>query len=327
MNAKPSKLWIFGVTGIMIMLSLLLAPMLGGLFNPSAGCSLGKVGAQDNPCLQQEASLSALGFQATLLAVDSQGTISALEAQIATLQSGNSVALASPTAAPSLPAAATDVAASDNTPTPPRTLIDAVLPDGVLTAYQSLDEAGVKGGKLKNGLYYLGSATAPVTVEQFSSYSCPHCRDYHYDVIVNLFDKIAAGQMKFVFVPLTFIGEFDSTNMSRATICAGEQDRYWEMHDVMFDWLDRYGSRANEVDRLTAAAVQLGLRPELFRACMSNIDTQTVLDRDEQEAAARGLESTPSIYIDGKLALSSAGGPPSLNELRRLIEVKIATRP
>ena len=302
---KRSKFLALTITGMVMSLGLLYAPFIGSYLFRSIGCSLGKVNAQDNPCLQQEATLSALGFQATLVSVNLRATIAVQATQIATLR----------TVKPPIAI----------TPIPPTSTpgVDAFIPDEAMTGYQPIYDAGFKAGKLDNGLYFLGSETAPVLVEQFSSYSCPHCRAYHESVIVNLFDKIAAGQVKFVFVPLAHIGSFDSTQMARATLCAGEQDRYWEMNDIMFDWQERYGSSANDLDRLTEAARKLDLNTKDFKACMNNPAIQAVLDNTKDDATARGLIGTPTIYIDGQTAPDSTA--PGLEELRSLIEKKVAS--
>ncbi|MCD4685788.1 MAG: DsbA family protein, partial [Anaerolineae bacterium] len=79
--------------------------------------------------------------------------------------------------------------------------LDGPIPDGAGADYVTLQR-----GYTVQGFPYLGSPNAPVLVENFSSYVCPHCRDFHDDIFPDLLDGIAAGQVQFVFIPIAHIG-------------------------------------------------------------------------------------------------------------------------
>ncbi|MBX3080123.1 MAG: DsbA family protein [Anaerolineae bacterium] len=199
--------------------------------------------------------------------------------------------------------------------------VDAVVDDKVKTAYSAYDGKADYMGVTETGYYYLGAKDAPITVEEFSSLSCPHCYDWHRDVFKNIQDKIQAGQVKFVYIPLTNIGSFNSEPMAKANICAGEQGKFWEMQDVLFDWQARYGTSANDSRRLSAAASALGLDTGKFDTCVNSSSTQDQIKAAADDATKRGVNGTPTIFVNGENI-----GTVGLNELRGVIESKVAEK-
>jgi len=199
--------------------------------------------------------------------------------------------------------------------------VDAVVDDKSKTAYSAYTGKQDYMGVTEAGYYYLGAKDAPVVVEEFSSFSCPHCYDWHRDVFKNLQDKIQAGEVKFVYIPLTRIGSFDSEPMAKAAICAGEQGKFWEMQDVLFDWQARYGQTSNDSRRLSAGASALGLDTGKFDTCVNSSATQDKIKAAADDATKRGVNGTPTIFVDG-VNIGSVG----LNELRGVIETKVAAK-
>ena len=102
----------------------------------------------------------------------------------------------------------------------------------------------------------LGVADAPLTIYEYGSFGCSHCMDFHNDQFQQLKMNIAAGQIRFVFVPIS--NQF-SLPASQAAFCAADQDRFWEMSDILFSYLAQYGAAAFPEARLVEAARNLGL--------------------------------------------------------------------
>ncbi|MCC7448013.1 MAG: thioredoxin domain-containing protein [Anaerolineae bacterium] len=200
---------------------------------------------------------------------------------------------------------------------------DAVIPGDIEERYAALVKRGYMTGRTPDGLPALGSPYAPFTMEQVSSFSCTHCATFTANYFNNLLDKVLEGKLRYVFIPLTEIGSFDSTRMAQAALCAGEQGKFWQMHDVMFDWLDRYGEDANDLKKLTSAASQLGLNVTKFSACMGTKSrVRTLLAKAEAIAADRDVTSTPRAYLNGEQIFPREDGLPalSLDDLRDQID-------
>lgn len=172
--------------------------------------------------------------------------------------------------------------------------LEAPIPVDVGVQY-----AGLERGYTEQGFPRLGSADAPVLVEDFSSYACPHCGDFHNGRFPALLDEIAAGQVQFVMIPVPHIGS-GAKNAAQAALCAGEQGQYWEMHDVLFAWQDRFIVSTFDARRLKKGAENLGLDTAAFNACLDKNDSDPVLDQARLEFDLRGLRGTPSFFINGQ---------------------------
>ena len=146
----------------------------------------------------------------------------------------------------------------------------------------------------------MGSPDAPIVVEEFSSYACPHCRDFHETIFPSLLDKIAAGQVQFVLMPVPQIG-WGARSAAKAAYCAGEQGQYWTMHDVLFDWQKRFAVRTFDERRLREGAKNMDLDTAAFNQCMRDDRPKAVIDAAKAEFDARHVSGTPTFYINGQL--------------------------
>lgn len=177
------------------------------------------------------------------------------------------------------------------------------------------------------GFFVIGKPDAPVTMEEFSSFSCSACRAFHSNYFQGLLDKIQAGQLRFVYIPVTNFGSWDSTNMARAAVCAGVQGKFWQMHDVLFDWQARLATQSNEPRRHSSAAELLGLDRNAFDACYDSQATSDVLSAAATLRESRGVNSTPTVYLDGQKVYpesADGSGALSLSQIRGIIESKAA---
>lgn len=170
--------------------------------------------------------------------------------------------------------------------------------DGPIPAEAGEHYIGLEHGYTDQGFPYLGNADAPVVVEDFSSYACPHCREFHEDRFPDMLDEIAAGQVKFVMIPVPHIGAGAKDSM-KALLCAGEQDQLWAMHDVLYYWQDQFLTRTFDEKRILDGAKNLDLDVEAFEACMASERITSVVDAARAEFKRRGLTGTPTFYLNG----------------------------
>jgi protein-disulfide isomerase len=204
--------------------------------------------------------------------------------------------------------------------------VDAQIAESILDKYTEITAKGYYGST-PEGFYFIGNPEAKVTMEMFSSFSCPACQQYKRNYFDNIRDKILNGDVKFVYIPLTQYGSFPSEGMARAAICAGEQGKFWEMHDALFDWAGRYGSAANDGRYGISGAEKLGLDTSKFSNCLGDARTGEIVRNAANLAAERGVNATPTVFLNGtKIYPERQGGgaAPNLSELRGLIEATVA---
>jgi hypothetical protein len=172
--------------------------------------------------------------------------------------------------------------------------LDAPIPDDVGALY-----AGLERGTTDQGFPRLGSADAPILIEEFSSFACPHCRAFHNERFPDLIDEIAAGQVQFVVIPVSNIGP-GAEDATKGAFCAGEQGHFWEMSDVLFDWQDRFVMFTFDQRRLRKGAASLGLVANAFNTCLGADRTKQIIDAAQTEFKGRGLSGTPTFFINGE---------------------------
>src|SRR5205823_10962062 len=104
---------------------------------------------------------------------------------------------------------------------------EAFIPEDTPTRYKDL-AAKQYIGTTPEGFPYLGAADAPSVMEEFSNFACPHCLDYHGQTFLNLLDKIQAGQLKFVYIPIVVTLGCNPEVETRVALCAAQQGKFWE---------------------------------------------------------------------------------------------------
>ena len=99
--------------------------------------------------------------------------------------------------------------------------------------------------------------------------------------------------------PLTSIHP-EAFKASEAAHCAGEQGKYWEYHDRLFQ-----NQRALDVEALKKHAADLGLNGNAFGTCLDSGKYVAQVRNGLQEGTALGISSTPSVFINGRLVMGA----------------------
>lgn len=171
--------------------------------------------------------------------------------------------------------------------------LDAPIPDDAGTRYADLEQ-----GTTAAGFARLGSPDAPVVIEEYSSFACPHCADFHEGRFRDLLDEIARGQVQYILVPVPHIGS-GAHDAARAAYCAGEQGQFWRMADVLYHWQDEFLTSVFDPRRIKKGAEAMGLDTAAFDACFDNGTPDAIIDTGEAQFKSRGLRGTPTFFIDG----------------------------
>jgi protein-disulfide isomerase len=112
-----------------------------------------------------------------------------------------------------------------------------------------------------------GNAAAKVTLVEVSDYHCPYCRRQTLQTMPQVMaDYVNTGKVRYVFVdyPIAQLHP-DAFKSHEAAACAGDQGKYWQMHDLLFT-----NSPAREASQLSTQASMLGLDMKKFDACLNN---------------------------------------------------------
>jgi protein-disulfide isomerase len=142
--------------------------------------------------------------------------------------------------------------------------------------------------------YFKGGKNAPVTIVEFSEFQCPFCS--RVNPTMKKLEEKYGDKIKVVFKhsPLPF--HKDAELASVAALAAGEQGKFWEMHDLLFA-----NQKALGKDSLIKYGEQLGLNMGKFKAALDNPAPYVAKIKEDQALGAKnGARGTPTFFINGK---------------------------
>lgn len=139
-----------------------------------------------------------------------------------------------------------------------------------------------------------GKAEAAILVEEFSDFQCPACQAAQptvKDMLQTLGDRIA---FRYKHFPLLTIHP-QAFRAALASECANDQGKFWDYHDKLFEKQPAFSR-----DELVGYAGELGLDTGSFAACLDSRAKSGVVREDMREAESRGVNSTPSFFVNGE---------------------------
>lgn len=156
-----------------------------------------------------------------------------------------------------------------------------------------------------DGEPFRGEATAPVAIIEYGDIECPFCRHFKQVVYPQIVDAyIKTGKARFYYrdMPLPF--HEHAMPAARAEHCAGEQGKFWEMHDALFT--EKPGEigpgpggrdRTLSQETIDEHAGALGMDAAKLDACMASTRFADLIKRNTDEAAEMNIEGTPTFLI------------------------------
>lgn len=143
------------------------------------------------------------------------------------------------------------------------------------------------------GLPTQGSSRARVALIEFSDYECPYCARYSTTVLKDIRKEfVESGKLQYAFAnnPLPIHG--NARSLAIAALCAGQQDRYWEMHDKLFETTPKSKDAVREI------AAGLGIDMKSFGECSDqSAASEKRIDGDIAKARTFQLLGTPGFAI------------------------------
>jgi protein-disulfide isomerase len=144
----------------------------------------------------------------------------------------------------------------------------------------------------------LGSPQAPVTVVEYSSLTCPHCADFHRDVLPQIKSAyIDKDQVRWVFRDFPLDGRAMAAAMVARCVAP---DRYFGFLDILFRDQQAWARSSDPLADIKVRAQLAGLSPADVDACLANKELLQGIQARAQDGQKRdGVDSTPAFRIDG----------------------------
>ena len=144
-----------------------------------------------------------------------------------------------------------------------------------------------------------GPADAPVTIVEYSDYTCGYCRAFYEEMEEPLFARYG-DKVRFVYKHYPLVGlRVWSRQAAVAGACAYRQgnDRFWALHGRLF----RSSARLKEGGRaLVGLAGEAGLDKGAFKTCLEKREALADVERDFDEGERLGVQGTPTFFVNGR---------------------------
>ena len=139
----------------------------------------------------------------------------------------------------------------------------------------------------------LGSPEAPVTIVEFSDFTCPYCQLVR--PVLESFVEGRKGRVKLIFKPFPIESHPGALEVAQAAEWARDQKLFWPMHDALFS-----SPGSHTPDELGALAREVGGDPESLRAALADGRYVPKIRGSQAEARAAGIKGTPTIFLNGR---------------------------
>ena len=168
-----------------------------------------------------------------------------------------------------------------------------------------------------------GPSNAPVQIVEFADYQCPGCKHFAINVSRPIRDAYAdSGLVRFEYYDYPIYSAHPHAFLAaRAARCAGEQELYWEMHDVLYARQEQWMlDRTAPVEKYIEYAQSIGADQGDFAACLRSDRFADVVTANGMLGDQLGIRSTPTVFVNGR---NVGDAWSSFSDMSRLIEQEI----
>ena len=165
----------------------------------------------------------------------------------------------------------------------------------------------------------LGKGTSGVTFQEFGDYQCPACAQYHpiiKQVVAKYNDAI---KFQFSNFPLTSIHP-NAFAAARAAEAAAKQDKFWEMHDLLYETQQQWSVGSDPTPFFDQMAKQLGLDEAKFKKDYASSEVNSAINADMAKGNELKVTGTPAFFINGK----KVEVKPTVESISKVIDDAIA---
>ena len=148
--------------------------------------------------------------------------------------------------------------------------------------------------------FAIGNPAAPITIVEYTDFQCPFCSRHFNETFPQIKSQfVDEGIVRYVFkdFPLNNIHP-QAAVAAEAARCAGDQEAYLEMHNLLFERQNDWSGQA-PIDIFTEYAGELGLDADAFKQCLSDDKYASAVEADLQEGIELGVTGTPAFFING----------------------------
>ena len=147
----------------------------------------------------------------------------------------------------------------------------------------------------------MGDKNAPVTLLEYASMTCPHCKSFHENIMPAIKEKyIDTGKVKYILRPFPFDGDRRGEAAFMLAKCA-PNNSYYAMLDALFATQGTWAGKGNPVPELLRISKLSGMTEADFKACLGNQDLLTRMINGRNLAVEKfRVRATPTVFINNQ---------------------------
>ncbi|MFH0852733.1 MAG: thioredoxin domain-containing protein [bacterium] len=156
----------------------------------------------------------------------------------------------------------------------------------------------------------LGSASAPVTIEEYTNFLCSHCADFARDTLPQIMATyVNTGKARMIF----YISE--PVELQKAAFCADKAGKFIDFHDYAF----AHQSEITSADAVLQIAKNAGLDSAEFTQCYNSSEAGKAVSDWSSKLVKETISGTPTFFINGQ----KIEGAFPYSEYEKVIESKL----
>lgn len=166
-----------------------------------------------------------------------------------------------------------------------------------------------------------GNPAAKVWMIIASDFQCPYCKMWHDSADMTIRrEYVDNGKVRLAFVNFPIGNHQNAVPAAEYAMCGAAQNKFWEMHDAIFEAQARWATLADASAVFDELAGRVGADMASLRACLSSDKMLPLIQADYEKASGSGVRATPSFFIGNQL-LEGVQMPA---DLRRVLDAALA---
>lgn len=164
------------------------------------------------------------------------------------------------------------------------------------------------------------TSSAQVSLIEFADFQCPACAAAHS--IIRSIKEEYKDRITFSYRHFPLPQHKNALIGAEAAEAAGEQGKFWEMHDILFIKQEEWSESSSALDLYKGYAKEIGLDVTKFTESIQSGKHREKINQDKKDGETLGVNSTPTFFIDEARII----GVPSLNDLKEVIQKRLSQK-
>lgn len=146
----------------------------------------------------------------------------------------------------------------------------------------------------------VGPQDAPVLVEEYFDYQCPHCHTASEQIVKPFIERVVAtGDARFAYRLFPILGP-ESITAARGAYCAAKQGKFWPFQDVLMGERGTGNRGTYAEERLRSYAERVGLELQPFEQCLGSDEAAIYVSGAYERGVQLGIPGTPAYFVNGR---------------------------